>query len=199
MSSNPETCTLPTGPFDLILADPPWAYLVWSQRGAGRTAASHYPTMEIPDICALPVREIAAKDSVLLMWATMPKLEEAFAVIRAWGFEYKTCAFTWVKRNANGDPFMGMGYYTRQNAELCLLSTRGNPLPRRAQDVPSVITSQRREHSRKPDGQYDLIERLFGRDIRRIELFARQAWPGWERWGFDAPDHERLALPLEVS
>jgi N6-adenosine-specific RNA methylase IME4 len=191
---------LPSGPFDLIYADPPWTFRVWSKdTGQGRSAESHYPTMSAAAIAELPVQEIVAPDAVLLMWATMPTLPEAFDLVRTWGFTYKTVAFTWVKMNSNNDPFMGLGYYTRSNAELCLLATRGKGLRRLDKGVPSVILSRRREHSRKPDGAYDYIDRLFGRDVRRIELFARQAWPGWTAWGYDAPDTALIGLPLEMS
>jgi N6-adenosine-specific RNA methylase IME4 len=153
--------------------------------------------MDVTGIAALPVASIAARDSVLLMWATMPTLPDALRVIVAWGFTYKTAVFTWVKMTAKGDPFMGLGYYTRANAELCLLATRGKGLPRCDKGVPSVLMSRRREHSRKPDGAYDYLDRLFGTSIRRVELFARTAWPGWTAWGFDAPDVAPLGLPLE--
>ena len=191
---------LPPGPFDLIYADPPWQFGFWSVKPhETRKTPNKYPVMDRAALCSLPVRILAASDSVLLLWATAPNLLDAIAVMEAWGFAYKTVAFTWVKVNANRDPFLGMGYYTRQNAELCLLGTRGEPLPRRAHDVPSVILSRRREHSRKPDGAYDRIDRLFGTDLRRIELFARQAWPGWTAWGFDVPAAAPLGLPLEIA
>ena len=185
--------------YDLIYCDPPWAYSVWSHKGEGRGAKMHNPTMAIDDICALPVADIAAPNAVLMMWATSPHLPQGLRVIESWGFTFKTVAFTWVKTNIDGSPFLGMGFYTRQNAEYCLLATRGNPLPRFDHGVPSVILSRRRAHSQKPDGVYDHIERLFGTDIRRLEMFSRQSWPGWERWGFDAPEHERLALPMEAA
>ncbi|HYE58162.1 MAG TPA: MT-A70 family methyltransferase [Rhodothermales bacterium] len=192
----------PAGPFDLILADPPWRFILWNPDKGNPTfrhPEKHYPTMDRDAIKALPVASIAAKDAALLMWATMPLLPDALDTMRAWGFTFKTVAFTWVKLNEDGTPFKGLGYYTRANAEICLLGTRGKGLQRVNKDVPSAILSRRREHSRKPDGQYDHIERLFGKDIRRIELFARQAWPGWERWGLDAPEYERPGLPLDEA
>ena len=84
--------------YEVIYADPPWAFRVRSEKGKGRSAECHYPTMKLEDICALPVREITAEDSILFMWATFPNLREAFDVIDAWGFTYKTVAFVWVKR-----------------------------------------------------------------------------------------------------
>lgn len=116
------------------------------------------------------------------MWVTMPKLNECFEVIKAWGFEYKTVAFTWVKLNRkSGTPFMGMGRWTRANAEVCLLATRGKP-KRISASVHSVVMSALERHSKKPDEVRDRIVRLMG-DLPRIELFARQRAEGWDAWG----------------
>jgi N6-adenosine-specific RNA methylase IME4 len=187
--------TLPAGPYDLILADPPWRFVSWGQSLVGRQ--NHYQRMETPDICALPVKDVAARDSVLLLWATGPRLPDALEVMQAWGFTYKSLAFTWVKVNADYSPAIGTGYYTRANAELCLLGRRGNGLPVRANDVPNIIVSRRRGHSEKPGGQYDHIKRLFG-PVRCLELFARQWVPGWDVWGDEAPLAPPLMLPLEM-
>lgn len=188
------------GGWQLVLADPPWRFEVRDRAtGLGRSADAHYPTMELKDILALPVRRIAAPSSVLLLWTTMVMLADAQRVIRAWGFTYKTCAFAWTKLNADGSPFSGTGYYTRSNTELCLLATRGQGLPRLAMDVGQAILSRRREHSRKPDGVYDRIARLFGSDVRRLELFARTAWPGWATWGREVGRFDAPMLLLEVA
>lgn len=184
------------GGWQLVLADPPWDFKAWEESsGNPRLASAHYPTLGADGIAALPVRRVAARDAVLLLWACMPLLPEALRVVRAWGFTYKTVAFTWVKLNQDGAPSTGMGYYTRANAELCLLATRGKGLPRVSRDVPQVIQSRRREHSRKPDGQYDRVERLFGPSVRRLELFARTAWPGWAAWGREV---DRFAVPMAL-
>ena len=169
------------GPYAVLLADPPWHYWTYNARSKGGrgAAAHHYQTLHAAELAALPVRSLAARDAALLMWATMPTLPEALALMAAWGFSYRTVAFTWIKLNRDGSPFLGLGHYTRGNAELCLLGTRGR-VPRLARDVPQVIMARRREHSRKPDQQYGLIERLFG-DVPRVELFARQCWPGWSQ------------------
>ena len=172
--------------YGLILADPPWAYRVWSKKGAGRSAESHYPTMTIEDICALPVSELAAKDCILFLWVTFPTIREASSVIDAWGFQYKTVAFAWVKQNRKSDSlFWGMGYWTRANVELCLLATRGHP-KRCSASVHQVITAPVEQHSKKPDEVRDRIVTLAG-DIPRIELFARQVTPGWDVWGNEVP------------
>ena len=137
--------------------------------------------MSLDDVKKLPVAEWAADDSILLLWVTDPLLEKAFDVIRAWGFTYKTVGFYWVKQNRSGSGFFtGLGFWTRANPEQCLLATRGSP-KRKSADVPKLVVSPRREHSRKPDEMYDLIERPA--DGPYLELFARNSRPGWDAWG----------------
>lgn len=136
--------------YGAILADPPWQYRVYSKKGLGRSAESHYPTMNIEDIKALPVADIADKDCALFLWVTFPCLQEGLDVIKAWGFTYKTVAFVWVKQNKKADSlFWGMGYWTRSNVELCLLATKGKP-KRVDAGVHQVVISHIEEHSRKP-------------------------------------------------
>lgn len=166
----------PAGEYTLILADPPWTYRHGTTT-SNRRVAEHYETMELDDIKALPVP--AAKDAVLLLWATCPLLLDAIDVMLAWGFEYKSQA-VWVKDN------VGTGYWFRQRHELLLLGVKGNASPPTAnarQD--SVIDARRGKHSAKPLAAYDLIETMFpGLDERhRIELFGREARPGWKVWG----------------
>lgn len=168
--------------YEIILADPPWAYRVWSKKGAGRSAENHYPTMSIEAIRALPVKELAARDCALFLWVTFPTLQEAFSVIEAWGFTYKTVAFVWVKQNRKAPTlFWGLGYWTRANVEICLLATRGQP-KRHSAGVHQVILSPVEAHSKKPDVVRERIVTLLG-DVPRVELFARQATPGWDVWG----------------
>ncbi len=139
--------------------------------------------MNKESICALPIKNICEDNAVLLMWITFPKLDWAFEVINAWGFTYKTCAFTWVKLNKKSESlFMGMGYYTRSNAEICLIATKGKPLKRMSHSVHSIIMSHIEEHSKKPNETRERIVELFG-DLPRIELFARQHAEGWDCWG----------------
>ena len=168
--------------YSIIYADPPWAYRTYSKKGQGRSAESHYPTMCIEDIKALPVGELAAKDCALFLWITFPCLCEALEVLAAWGFSYKTVAFVWVKQNRrNDDLFTGMGYWTRANAEICILATKGHP-KRVDAGVRQVILSHIEEHSKKPDEARERIVRLMG-DLPRVELFARQSPEGWDVWG----------------
>ena len=138
--------------------------------------------MELLDICNLPVKDISADNSVLLMWVIDPMLDLAFDVIEAWCFQYKTVGFTWAKTNkTNMGMFTGLGYWTRGNPEMCLLATKGKP-KRVSKSVAQLVIDQRREHSRKPDRIRDNIVKLCG-DLPRIELFARQRVEGWDCWG----------------
>jgi N6-adenosine-specific RNA methylase IME4 len=151
------------------------------KRGKG-TAERHYPTMTIGEICALPVGELAAKDCALFVWTTFPQLAEALRVIDAWGFAYKTVAFLWLKQNRIAKTwFYGMGFWTRSNAEVCLLATRGRPV-RTNKGIHQFIIAPVEAHSKKPDQVRDLIASLIG-DVKRIELFARSHTEGWDVWG----------------
>lgn len=171
--------------YSVVYADPPWSFKVWSDKGKGRSADRHYPTMSKEEIRGLPVKRICEKDCVLLLWVTAPCLIEGIELIEAWGFTYKTVAFTWVKQNKKGNGiFKGMGYYTRANAEYCLIATRGKVLERTSHSVSSVVISHLERHSKKPDEVRERIIELFG-DVPRIELFARQRADGWDCWGND--------------
>ena len=170
---------LEAGKYGIVYADPPWRYDM--KRGKG-VAENHYPTMSIDEICALPVANLAAKDSALFLWATFPQLNEAFRVIEAWGFHYKTLAFLWLKQNRKADTwFYGMGFWTRSNAEVCLLATRGHP-KRQCAGIHQFVISHIEQHSKKPDEAREKIVALMG-DLPRVELFARQTPPGWDVWG----------------
>lgn len=168
--------------YQVIYADPPWAYRVWSKKGNGRSAESHYPTMSIEEIADLPVNELADENCALFLWVTFPLLKEIWKVIDAWGFTYKSVAFVWIKQNKKADSlFWGMGYWTRANAEICILATKGSP-KRYSKRVHQVIVSHIEEHSKKPEEARRRIEQLMG-DVPRIELFARRETPGWDVWG----------------
>lgn len=170
------------GKYGIIYADPPWHYKVYSKKGEGRSAESHYPTMSIDDIRALPVSELSGDNCVLFLWITFPMLKEALSVIEAWGFQYKTVAFVWIKLNKKvASLFWGMGFWTRANAEFCILATKGRP-KRISAKVHQVIVSAVEEHSKKPDETRRRIIQLMG-DLPRIELFARKKTAGWDVWG----------------
>lgn len=138
--------------------------------------------MNIEDICNLPVKNIASENCVLFIWVTFPTLLDGFKVIKSWGFTYKTVAFVWIKQNKKTPSlFLGMGFWTRANAEICLLATKGNP-KRISAKVHQVIISPIEEHSKKPDEARKRIVELIG-DLSKIELFARQKAEGWDVWG----------------
>ncbi|MDL2273433.1 DNA methyltransferase [Oscillospiraceae bacterium OttesenSCG-928-G22] len=184
-----EFIPFPQKEYNIIYADPPWRY---SDKGCNGNAASHYDNMSFAEMCRLPVSGsgggsgIAAKDSVLLMWATYPMMREALFLIDAWGFTYKSIAFQWVKQNKSGNGyFFGLGRWTRGNTEPCLLATRGKP-QRVSNSVSQLVVSSLRQHSQKPPEVRDRIVELLG-DVPRIELFAREAAPGWDCWGNEAP------------
>ena len=167
--------------YNIIYADPAWEYDFG--KSSSRFVGNKYTCMDKKGLCDLPVADICDDNAVLLMWITFPKLDWALDVINAWGFKYKTMAFTWIKKNKKSDSlFWGMGYYTRSNPEICLLATKGKPLQRMSHKVHSVIMSQIEEHSKKPHEIRERIVELFG-DIPRIELFARQYADGWDCWG----------------
>lgn len=170
--SNTELKTDRTYP--VIYADPPWRYDY--AESSNRQIENHYPTMDLNDICALPVPEIATKDSILFMWTTSPKLRESFDVLDAWGFEYRTCA-VWDKQK------IGMGYYFRQQHEILLVATKGEiPAPPVESRISSVISIEREAHSKKPDEFYQIIEAMYP-SLPKIELFSRNKRDGWEAWG----------------
>jgi len=173
--------SLPTKKYSIIYADPPWNYRDIGKAGK-RGASYKYSTIEINELKKFPIDLMCEKNCALFLWVTMPQLQNAIDLIKAWNFKYKTCAFTWIKLNRKDKkPFIGMGHYTRANAELCLLAMRGK-LKRVSASVRSVIQSPICEHSKKPDEVRERIVNLFG-DIPRIELFARQITEGWDCWG----------------
>ena len=167
-----ESQPLPVGEFSLIYADPPWRYE--HSMTESRRIENQYPTMELEDICSLNVP--ASEDSTLFLWATSPKLTEAIQVLEAWAFSYRTCA-VWDKEK------IGMGYYFRQQHELLLVATKGQPHPpAESVRVSSVIREKRNDHSEKPTGIYKLLESMYP-DARRLELFSRNKREGWTTWG----------------
>jgi N6-adenosine-specific RNA methylase IME4 len=160
------------GPFDVLYADPPWRYEF--AETDNRAIENHYPTMDLQGICDLkpPVLE----NAVLFMWATATKIDEALAVIEAWGFDYKT-SMVWVKDK------IGMGYYVRNQHELLLIAKRGEiPVPAPDCRPSSVVEAPRVEHSRKPDEFYELIETMYPGRVYG-EMFARRRRAGWGSWG----------------
>ncbi len=194
---------LPCGYFGAILADPPWRFKTYNEKGRNRcpdwrpykgTPSKHYDTMSIQDILELPISTLAAPDCCLFLWITWPMLPEAMRVIDAWGFKYKSCAFDWMKTARTGLA-IGCGYWTRSNTEPCLLATRGKP-KRLNRGVRMAILEPRRESGRKPDCVHDRIEHLVAGPY--LELFARQSnRPGWTFWGNETTRFNQNNLFLE--
>ena len=161
--------------FRTIVADPPWSYRTPRAGAKGRSgAASKYPVMKLNAIKAIPIDQIAARDAVLFLWATVPMLPEAFEVLAAWGFKYKTSVF-WHKVGR-----FGMGWWFRGAVEVCLVGARGKAKALRCQK-PNIIEAWPREHSRKPDEFFDLIDPVTPGP--KVELFARAKRDGWFSWG----------------
>ena len=196
--------------FNVILADPPWRY---NSRADHKTrfrggAYGHYPLMSTEDICSLPVVDVVAKNALLFLWATFPMITDALEVIQAWGFQYCTIGFLWVKLNPgraayprarlaqelyskgligflNWLRFYGVGYYAASNCEPCLLARRGKAL-KPANKVSSLILAPRGPHSSKPKIVQDRIEKMYPlSNYNHLELFGRRPRPGWICLGND--------------
>lgn len=193
---------LPQGPFSTLLVDPPWNFITYDKKRSvpGRSAEQPYASMTIDDLRAMPVGDVAAKNSVMMMWAVDAHLVEALALGETWGFTFKTIGLIWVKTKiGDGRQFgffppdtdrpMSLGFWTRKQAEVCLLFTKGKP-KRIGKGVRQIIEAPRRQHSRKPDEQYDRIEQLV--EGPYLELFARQARPGWTAWGNEVDKFKAL-------
>ena len=172
---------LPNKKYQIIYADPPWSYKDKALAG-NRGSCCKYQVQTKNWIDNLPINEIADRDCILFLWVTMPKLNECWDLITKWGFKYKTVAFVWVKRNKiKSSWFWGMGRWTRANAELCLLATKGKP-KRIDAGVHSIIDEPIQRHSQKPNEVRKRILDLVG-DLPKIELFAREKIEGWDVWG----------------
>lgn len=169
----------PAGGADLIMADPPWSYAMYSEAGYDKSPDAHYQTMDLAAIKALPVEALAAPDALLWLWCVGPMMPQAFEVCAAWGFTFKTAGW-WVKQTRNGKQTFGTGYLLRSAGEPFLIATRGKPRTTRA--TRNTVLGLVREHSRKPDEAYLAAERLMP-EARRIDLFSRQVRPGWTAWG----------------
>lgn len=200
------SCPMPSPLFSILYADPPWRYHSVNVRPrsasapeqVNRVAPPPYSCLSTRTLCQMPIASLCAPDCLLFLWTTYPMLPDALKVIAAWGFEYRTCAFTWVKQNPSLQGYhFGTGYWTRANPELCLLGVKGHPKRQRA-DVRNLVISPRREHSRKPDEVRDRIVALCG-DLPRLELFARQKTPGWKVWGNEVQSDIVLTVPISAE
>jgi N6-adenosine-specific RNA methylase IME4 len=171
---------LPDGVFQVVYCDPPWQY---SNSGFNSSAEQHYPTMNMDELKAMPVKGMRAENAVMFMWATNPLLKEAIELMEAWGFEYKT-NIAWVK-----DRQINLGFYVYGKHELLLIGTNGSMLPI-GEKPSSVMTGTNRIHSKKPESTYELIEGMYPQ-LKYIELFARNTpRKGWVKWGNEVGKYE---------
>lgn len=176
----------PTGPFDVVVADPPWSYTGSPDKWAA--AGKHYDLMSHTDIGAMPVRELLAPKAVVFCWATGPKLHHAIEVLDAWGLHYRGVAFVWVKTTKDGAPLKAQGVrpsIVKPLTEFVLAAStvpNGRPLPIADEAVVQTVFAPKGRHSEKPEIVQDRIEQLYPQ-FRRLEMFARRTRPGWECWG----------------
>jgi N6-adenosine-specific RNA methylase IME4 len=160
-----------------ILADPGVAFRTYSAKGEGRSPQKHYRCTPFEQLAALPIAAIAANDCFLFLWVPLRSVFLVEPLMQAWGFKFSGSAFAWAKLNKSGVGwFMGNGYGTRHNVEICWLGRRGKPR-RKSKAERELVVAPLREHSRKPDEVYGRIEAMCGGPY--VELFARQQWPGW--------------------
>lgn len=180
--------------YDIIYADPPWSYYndmsvtpdCTTVKGMRRPP---YPVLSIADICKIPVANITSDNALLFMLPTDYHLGKSMDVMKAWGFEYKTVAFIWAKKNKQGSQVSFMGAYTKKSGcEICLLGAKGSKAHSMVKNhkVNSFIEYPRQEHSKKPDIIRDSIVSLVGDEPKKIELFARDNFEGWDNWGNDS-------------
>jgi N6-adenosine-specific RNA methylase IME4 len=185
------------GKFGTIMADPPWLF----NNSTGKMAPEHkrlfrYQTMTDEAIMSMPVNDVALPKSHLYLWVPNALVETGLAVMKKWGFTYKT-NIVWYKVRKDGGPDRrGVGFYFRNVTELLLFGVKGNYRTLDAgRSMPNIIISQKREHSRKPDEIYDVIEQCSSGPY--LELFARHSRPNWTSWGNQVDselDHEEQTL-----
>ncbi len=177
--------------FDVILVDPPWKYTHCTTMGS---TEKHYVTMTDTELKKMPIDQIAKENCALLLWTTSPKLDKAMSLIEAWDFKFKTVHHVWIKQQKNGSGDIvnnGLSWYTRPATEFLLVALRGNLMKLKGDQkdgackVPQLLFAPRREHSRKPDEIYALIDQFFDKKLaaKRIELFSRTTHEGWTSWG----------------
>lgn len=181
--------------YDLIMADPPWRFELYSEAGEEKSPQAHYGCLSLDEIAAMPVADLAARNCLLWLWATAPMLDVQMDILKRWGFRFVTSG-TWVKMTVNGKVNFGTGYVLRNAHEPFLIGAIG--APRTTRSVRSVVMGALREHSRKPDAAYAAAEQLVpdgpagsGRKVRRASLFERVPRQGWDGWG------DEYGLPLK--
>jgi N6-adenosine-specific RNA methylase IME4 len=174
--------------YDVIVVDPPLRFNTYSYRGERKSAQAQYRVMTDAEVIFMPVRELAAPNCLLLLWATAPKLPLAVRLLDYWGFTYKS-VMMWRKTTKNGKVRLGTGFRVRSTGEMVLIATRGNP--KQAYAPPTIFDGLARQHSRKPDEFYAIAERMMP-NARRADLFSREQRPGWDGFG-DQQNHFEAA------
>jgi len=184
-----KVAAFPKKKYTVIYADPPWPF--GSRTRGPKTSdpfvsiATHYPTMSVKEICALPISQISNSTCACLLWVPDAFLDEGIQALKSWGFKYKTVAFVWSKITKNGKQVCNKAPYTMKNCELVLLGTRGpvTKLMKKRNVRQLQIAIRPKQHSAKPDEIRNKIVEMFGKRVKRIELFARKKSEGWDSWG----------------
>lgn len=184
--------------YQIIYADPPWHFgdRVRSKGMGGYFYSledKHYKTMKTEEICNLPIKELASEQSILFLWTTDAHIPDALKVIDGWGFKYKTVAFHWLKKEKSGKNVCFMSKWTMKSSEICLLATRGTAHKLlKARNIRQLVEAERSTHSRKPQEIRDRIVQMFGNELSKVELFARQKTDGWDVWGNEVESNIKL-------
>jgi len=178
--------------YSVLYADPAWSFKSYSRKDISKMPDAHYDCMSLDDIKNLPVRDLAAQDSVCVVWCTAPMIKQGLETLEAWGFEFKTMG-AWAKQSSTGKAWgFGTGYIYRSAMEPWILGTKGKPKSL-SKSIRNLIVAPIREHSRKPDQMIEMIEAQF--EGPYCELFCRQARAGWDSWGNQVDRFKALPWP----
>jgi len=177
--------------YDLIYIDPPWSY----DKKVGQGVADNvYDTVPLEDIKNIPIKSMLKEDGVVWCWVTFPMLlKEIPELIEAWGLDYVTVCFNWIKLNDNGTPFFGIGHHTKSNGEICIILRKGKGLKVIDNTISQVILTKKDRHSKKPHICYSRLECLYG-NKDRLEMFARHKREGWDVFGNQIPKDTQIIL-----
>jgi N6-adenosine-specific RNA methylase IME4 len=175
--------------YDLLVVDPPWTFETLGPAGQQKSAQAHYECMPLDAIRALPVGDLIRNHGTLFLWATAPLLPAALDCLQFWGFRYKS-HLVWRKVTPSGAIRMGTGYVARTMHELVLIGALGSPA--RMMPFPSVFDGVAREHSRKPQAFYDLVDRHAPAHLRRADIFSRETRLGWDSFGQESGKFDRV-------
>lgn len=181
---------LERGAYSLLFIDPPWTFATYSPKGLGKSAQKHYGCMTMADIAALPVRDLAAENCLVWLWATAPLLDQQIAILKGWGARYVSHG-AWVKTTRSGGLAFGTGYSLRNCTETFLIGAFGRPKIV-SRSVRSAIVAPAREHSRKPDEAYIAARQLIPYG-RAADVFSRQSREGWEAFGNEVGKLDEVA------